>query len=46
MMKMCNDAEAACSRVEKGDFKDVGDIPIVFYQVKKSVDIDSKGMGL
>lgn len=44
MMRMCDSAEATCSVSEKGDLEDAGDVPIVYQQVKKSVDVDSNRM--
>ena len=42
MMKMCDQADLACSLAEKGELKDAGDIPMVYQQAKKAADFDMK----
>lgn len=42
MMNLCDKAEEARVLAEQGNIKDPSDIPVVYQQVKKAVDVDLK----
>lgn len=42
MMRLCDNADVASSLADRGELKDAGDIPIVYQQVKRAVDMNSK----
>ena len=43
VMGLCDKAEEARALVEQGDVKDPAEIPVVYQQVKKAVEVDMTG---
>ena len=39
MMQLCNKADVACALADRAELKDAGDIPVVYRQVKRAVDM-------
>lgn len=42
MMRLCDKADVACTLADLAELKDVGDIPVVYRQVKRAVHMNSK----